>query len=761
MATVTSTNDKLESITGKIRFIKRDMPGFQAFEMRTAQSNRTQCLSNFPMGKISVGDEIVLFGNFELSQIYGWQFKAVAKRANVPEDVSGITCYLVKNISGIGETIAKRIVNQFGCETWKIIEEEPQRLAEVKGISVTKAQKIAAEYLEKIGSREDMVWFGYHGITNSDIIRAIKEKYGENYQETIAKNPYILINDITGIGFGKADKIAATFGFKENSQFRIAAGIKYTLESAQNTGNVYLTHETLTKVAYKLLNSEQIKNHLPVVVNHADIRNVLDQLLESDERKKRTNPICFIDLIDDNGAIYEKSMYKEECNVARLLKDIVHSTTIDTIYCDDMYRAIDDIVEKKYGGEISLDNSQKDAVIVSVKNPVSVITGGPGTGKTTTLNTIISLLKAAYLYNDDDFALLAPTGKAAKRMSEQTGLPAMTIHRATGWPRFEQKNITAKNIIVDEMSMADMHIVYALLKAIQNVNHLIFVGDVDQLPSVGCGNVLKDIINSGIVPISKLNVIHRQAEESGIIKYSHRIIEEHMFPENSDKEDFTYVNTNDIEGMEKQVIDKYMKYFPEYLKERGLDPTSVQILCPLGKKEWKMSASYLNDKIQALYATSTTPKLTFFSNTFYVGDKVMHIKNDYKLVRQSIKNDSTSEGVMNGETGIVVDADDKAKILTVQYGDDIVAYTKDNISELMLAYALTIHKSQGSEYQAVIIPIPYGGMPSIMNKNLLYTAVTRAKSQVFIIGDKGVINVMVHTKFSEKRNTKLAERLQG
>ena len=744
------------SFHGIISYFKYNQHDSQIFVLKTDNNGEITCLSEYSTGILTVGQKLVVYGGFDRNDRYGWQFKVVEKKVDVPETTEGISLYLAKHISGIGATLADRIVERFGVETWNIIEDDPKQLAELKGISVTKAQKISAECKEKIGTRKELLWFIEHKINNLNTIQAIKDKYGDNFQEVVAKNPYNLINDIKGVGFKTADAIANTFDFKKDSQFRIAAGIKHTLESVQASGNVYLAQEALIKETYKLLNDNS-----RVIVSYANIRNVLDQLLEPDEEKRNANPICFINLVNDNGAIYEKSMYREECNVAQILKNIVNDTVPDTIYCSNMYRKIDDIIKERYGDGFSLDISQKDAVIASVKNPVSVITGGPGTGKTTTLNTIISLLKAVCYYNDDDFALLAPTGKAAKRMSEQTGLPAMTIHRATGWPSFEQKTITAKNIIVDEMSMADMHIVYVLLKSIPNVKHLIFVGDVDQLPSVGCGNVLKDIITSRIVPVSKLSVIHRQAAESGIIKYSHGIINEYMFPENSDKEDFTYVNTNDSKAIEETVINMYTKYFPNYLKERELDSTSVQILCPFGNKKYDLGAMDFNKKIQALYATPTTPKLTFFSNTFYVGDKVMHLKNDYKLVRQNYKDDSTSEGVMNGETGIVIEADDLSKILTVQYGDDIVIYSKDKLFELTLAYALTIHKSQGSEYQAVIIPIPQGGMDLIMNKNLLYTAVTRAKSQVFIIGDKKIIAGMVHTKFSEKRNTKLAERLRN
>lgn len=344
-------------------------------------------------------------------------------------------------------------------------------------------------------------------------------------------------------------------------------------------------------------------------------------------------------------------------------------------------------------------------------------------------------------------------------MSEQTKRLANTIHKAVGYGTGVKKDIFADTIIVDEMSMADMHIVSTLLKSIKTVNHLIFVGDIDQLPSVGCGNVLKDLIESHVFPVSRLNVIHRQAEESGIIKYSHEIIEEKMFPENTKSEDFVFIQCDDIDKCENNVIHMYTESIPKYLKEKGLDPNNVQILAPFKQETKRLSSGSFNELIQKKCATPKTEGITFFKDkTFYVGDKVIHIKNDYELARQ--KSDGKVElGVMNGETGIIIEVDKGTKTLTVQYGDDLVAYSKDTISELNLAYALTIHKSQGSEYTCVIIPIVSGGPAGILNKNLLYTAVTRAKNLVIIIGDKKTIAKIVHTKYSEKRNTKLQKRL--
>lgn len=748
-----------ENLSGIIKHIMWDSDSYQAFVMKVDHqingSSKVKCKSFFNQNSLNVGDELTFFGHWIVDPKYGKEFEIVARRANVPTEPKQISQYLEKHINGVGPTLAERIVDMFGEKTWDIIEDKPEVLCEVHGISVSKAMKISAEYINKIGTRDDVIWFNSHKIDNGKYISAIKEKYGNKYQDVISANPYVLINDITGIGFKKADEIAKTFGIENTSPFRVAAGIKFILENSQNFGHVYLTEDTLLKEGCKLL-----------YVSANNIKDVLARLLEPDLSKRAKDPVCFINLINDDGAIYEYRMYREENFIASKIAELSRNFLFKKPE-DKAFEKMDEIAREHYGNDFELDKSQKNAALIAINNPVSVITGGPGTGKTTTLNTIISYFKDEFGYCDDEFTLLAPTGKAAKRMSEQTSLPAMTLHRATGYPNAPHKDIKSKVVIVDEMSMADMHIVNSLMKSVVDVRNLIFVGDIDQLPSVGCGNILKDIIESGVVPVARLDVIHRQAEKSGIIKYSHNIIDERMFPDMPPEEDFTFIMDDNAENVEKQVIELYTKGLPEYLLNKGLDPTSVQILTPLRKENYKLSSDSFNKLIQKKYADVSKMKecVTFFENTiyaatYYVGDKVIHLKNDYNLIRQRPDGSINNDGVMNGETGTVVEVDKKYKMITVKYGDELATYTKDNINELALAYALTIHKSQGSEYQAVIIPIVSGGFQSIMNKNLLYTAVTRAKSQVIIIGNKKVLAQMVHTKFSEKRNTKLAMRLK-
>lgn len=732
---------------------------FKTFSMKDSDGNDVKfsehpsknfsCLTRLPVDMFEVGQRYTLYGNYVYSGRYNEkQLRALYIKTDVPTSTEGIIDFLTRHIKGVGATTAAKIVETFGKDTFDVIENNPEKLCTIKGISIGKSSTIYSEYISKIGNRDDIIWFNQHKIINFKIITEIKQKYrGIDYKAKLTANPYVLINDIKGIGFRKADEIAETFGIEKASPFRIAAAIKFILENAQNFGHVYLTKEELLKDVRKIT---EIYDNSP--------EEVLNRLLEKDEAKKTEDPVCFIDLLDD-GAIYEKSMYQKECKIAKDLVDMQKTTKIPSVgKKTEVFDKIDALVKKMHKGEdFELDISQKEAIYNSISSPISVITGGPGTGKTTTLNTILTYLETHL--GESEFVLLAPTGKAAKRMSEQTKRPANTIHRAVGFGTDKRKEIEGDAVIIDEMSMTDMHIMSMLLKSITKVKHLIFVGDIDQLPSVGCGNILKDLIESHIFPVSRLNVIHRQEKESGIIKYSHSIIEEHMFPVPTGTEDFVFIGCENIDTCEEQVIDLYMNRLPNYLKENGYDPDSIQILTPFKDEKKRLSSFAFNNLIQKKHADALTQGVKFFDNkVFFEGDKVIHIKNDYELARQ--KPDGTIEkGVMNGETGVVIEVDDKKKIMTVQYGDDLVSYTKDTVSEILLSYALTIHKSQGSEYACTIIPIAYAGAPALMNKNLLYTAVTRAKNLVVLIGSKNVISRMVHTKFSEKRNTKLQQRL--
>lgn len=714
------------------------------------KSKNFPCFSGIPGDSIEVGEKYTFYGNLVFNEIYRKrQLRAFCIKTDIPTTEDGIIDFLSRHVKGVGPTTAVKIVDTFGTDTFSVIENNPEKLCEIKGISIGKASTIYAEYISKIENRDDIMWFNQHKIINFKTITGIKQKYKEiDYKAKLSENPYILINDIKGIGFKKADEIASTFGIEKTSPFRIAAAIKFILENAQNFGHVYLTKEELLGEVKKLTG---VHGNLP--------DEVLNRLLEKDEKKKAADSVCFIELIDDNGAIYEKSMYYEECKIAKNLVEMHKSADIPEVgRKSEVFDKIDALVKKMHKGQdFSLDISQKEAIYNSISSPISIITGGPGTGKTTTLNTILTYLET-YLC-ESEFVLLAPTGKAAKRMSEQTNRPANTIHKAVGFGTDRHREITGDAVIIDEMSMTDMHIMSMLLKSISDIKHLIFVGDIDQLPSVGCGNILKDLIESHIFPVSRLNVIHRQEKESGIIKYSHSIINEHMFPIPTGTEDFVFIGCENIDTCEEQVIDLYMNRLPKYLKEQGLDPESIQILTPFKDEKRRLSSFSFNKLIQQKHADAFAKGVTFFDNkSFFEGDKVIHIKNDYELARQK-SDGSIEKGVMNGETGTVIEVDSARKMMTVQYGEDLVSYTRDTISEVLLSYALTIHKSQGSEYACTIIPIAYGGVPALMNKNLLYTAVTRAKNLVVLIGSKSVIAQMVHRKFSEKRNTKLQQRL--
>ncbi|NCC00355.1 MAG: ATP-dependent RecD-like DNA helicase [Clostridia bacterium] len=691
------------------------------------------------MAMVNEGEYIKAEGDYVEHATYGRQFRIAFFSIEAPEDIFSIERYLASGaIKGIGPSLASRIVKKFKEDSFRIIENEPERLAEIKGISERKAQEIYQQFHDKQDMRQAMMFLSKYGISTAYAVKIYNE-YGSRLYDIIKENPYQLAEDVTGIGFRLADDIAQRAGIGMDSAYRIRSGVVYVLLQATMNGHVYLPVELLKQQAADILEvSEDAVEH---------------QLMELSIDKK-----IIIKNIEDEPVVYASAYYYLELSTARMLKNL-------NIKYDVSFREAEHQIQRIEKNEkIELDEMQKTAVIEGARNGLLVITGGPGTGKTTTINAIIRFFENEGL----ELRLAAPTGRAAKRMTEATGYEAQTIHRMlelTGGPedkeggrfeRNEQNPLETDVIIIDEMSMVDIHLMNALLKAIMPGTRLIMVGDVNQLPSVGPGNVLKDIIQSHCFNVVMLTKIFRQAMESAIIKNAHKINDGEDIDLNVKTTDFFFLQRQQVMDVQGVLIALIRDKLP---KNVGATPYDIQVLTPMRKGELgverlnKLLQEYLNPKDE------TKREKEFGDRLFREGDKVMQIKNNYQLEweitdRYGIPVEK-GVGVFNGDMGIVREINYFAEQMTVEFDEGRkIIYPFAQLDELELSYAITVHKSQGSEYPAVVMPL-LSGPRMLFNRNILYTAVTRAKKCVAIVGSGQAVTQMIHNQREQKRYSSL------
>ena len=706
------------------------------------------CVGTFPF--INEGEYLVLYGNMVKHPTYHEQFKVEKSESRDPEDVVSMQRYLASGaIKGIGGGLAKRITDMFGERTFEIIEREPERLSEVKGISEKKAMDIAAQFEEKREMRNALLFLQQYGISNQLAVKIYKT-YREDLYEIVKNNPYKLAEDIRGVGFRIADGIAMRTGLDMDSDFRIRAGILYVLGLGTNSGHIYMPEELLCRNCVEFLG--------------IGVERLLSMLDEMEMDKS---------IIRDGEKIYLPALYYHEMNCARMLLDIGN---VSARYDESLDRVIGRLQKES---DLELDEQQVQAVRESMNHGLLVITGGPGTGKTTTINMIIRLLES----EGQTILLAAPTGRAAKRMSETTGRETQTIHRmlqyngagAEGkessfsgggegegiFERNEWNPLEADVVIIDEMSMVDIYLFHSLLKAISVGTRLILVGDVNQLPSVGPGNVLKDIINSGCCSVVRLERIFRQAAESDIVVNAHKINHGESVKLDNQSKDFFCLEKEDshsvLEVMLWLVRDKMPKY-------TDCTPFDVQVLTPMKKGE--LGVVHCNQILQKYLNPEDERKaqMEVHGTIFREGDKVMQIKNNYQMpwrvegFHGVVIEEGT--GVFNGDCGIIRQVDLMNKEIMVAFEEEkLVTYGYGDMDELELAYAITIHKSQGSEYPAVVLPL-LSGPRVLMNRNLLYTAVTRGKKCVTIVGSKRTVLDMIGNQSEQKRYSTLEIRLK-
>lgn len=691
---------------------------------------------------IAEGENIEASGDYTDHPTYGKQFKVESFEEKAPEDEEAIERYLGSGaIRGIGLALAARIVRRFKADTFRIIEEEPERLAEVKGISERKAMEIADQVNEKRDLRQAMIFLQQYGITMNLAVK-VYQQYGQEVYGIIRENPYRLADDIEGVGFRTADEIAVRVGIRMDSDFRIRSGILYVLLQASTEGHTYLPEEELTRRTGQLLEvgEEQIE------------KQYMDLAIERKIIMKQG---------ENQTQIYAASFYYMEANTATMLKQLNVSYDVPDLEIEERVRRI----EKQTGME--LDEHQMTAVKEAVCNGLLIITGGPGTGKTTTINTIIKYFEMEGL----DIFLAAPTGRAAKHMSETTGFEARTIHRmlelnggvdgAAGFERNEQNPLETDVVIIDEMSMVDISLMHALLKAVAVGTRLILVGDVNQLPSVGPGSVLRDIIRSHECNVVMLTKIFRQASTSDIIVNAHKINQGEEVTLDNKSMDFFFLKRYDADVIISVVLQLIKQKLPKFV---DATPYDIQVLTPMRKG--LLGVERLNGILQR-YLNPPSPQKREKEHgdiLFREGDKIMQTRNNYQLeweirTKYGLSVDKGT-GVFNGDTGIVREINDFAETMTVEFDEGrMVEYPYKLLDELELAYAITIHKSQGSEYPAVVIPL-LSGPSMLMNRNLLYTAVTRARKCVTLVGNEVTFEQMVQNTSQQKRYSGLCDRLK-
>ncbi|MBQ8184502.1 MAG: ATP-dependent RecD-like DNA helicase [Lachnospiraceae bacterium] len=730
--------------------------GYTVFVLMSGEDEIT-CVGTF--SSLSEGEYLELTGEYKVHAMYGEQFQVESFESRAPKDALAMERYLGSGaIKGVGLALAARIVRRFKDDTFRIIEEEPERLAEVKGISEKKAREIAVQMEEKRELHQAMLFLQQYGIATSLAVK-IYQRYGQAIYEKIKKNPYQLADDIEGVGFRTADEIAQRVGIHKDSDYRVRSGVLYVLQQAMGEGHTCLPQEKLLTITRDLLQvpSETVEKHMTdLYMERRLVQRMLPNPFYTGLREDEPEETPFF---------YAAGCYHTELSVAAMLCSLNQPLKVKAEGVEKRLRRIEE------QSDIHLEEEQRQAVMEAVQNGLLIVTGGPGTGKTTTINTIIQYFEEENM----EVLLAAPTGRAARRMTEATGYEARTIHRMlelSGGPeqssnravfaRDEDNPLEADAIIIDEMSMVDIYLMHALLKAVIPGTRLILVGDVNQLPSVGPGNVLRDMIASGAFPVVRLSRIFRQAAQSDIIVNAHKINRGEEVRLDNKSRDFFFLERQDPMVVARVVLALVQEKLPKYVQAQPFD---IQVLTPMRKGA--LGVEQLNTVLQEYLNPAASDKAEKESgqHLFREGDKVMQIRNNYQLEwevrnRYGLTVDK-GMGVFNGDMGLIRQINSFAETVLVEFEEGrLVSYDFKQLDELELAYAITIHKSQGSEYPAVVIPL-LGGPRMLMNRNLLYTAVTRARSCVSLVGSAEVFQNMVKNENEQRRYSGLAKTIES
>ena len=750
-------------------------PAGSAEQPDTSELGDVMTCVGYPVS-ISEGESCVVEGEYTTHPVYGEQLRVRSYRMIAPENAQAMYRYLAAgSIKRIGPAMAARIIKMFGDDTLRVMEEEPEKLARVKGISLNIAREIGAQMEDKKDLRDAMIFLQKYGIGSAHASR-IWQTYGMGLYEIMKTNPYRLAEDIRGIGFATADEIARRIGIRADSEYRIRSGLLYNLFMASGEGHSFLPRDILLKRTGELLRLPP--DEVLLQMENLAIEGRLKIRWRGEDRSE--------------AEVYLTGVYRREQEIARMLLDLdarLRGSAKDKAGLRKMEDRISALEKEE---KITLDPLQRKAVLEAASNAVLLISGGPGTGKTTTINTIIRFFKGEKL----EVVLAAPTGRAARRMSEATGYPAMTIHRLLGvrspedsdpgeggfpdagreysaggsagekqggfsyFERGKDNPIKADVVIIDEMSMVDMNLFHALLMAVPAGARLVMVGDVNQLPSVGPGCVLQDLIESGSFHTIMLRHIFRQASESDIVMNAHRILEGTSLPMDNKSRDFFFLERDQVPVIYKHTVQLIRQMLPGYV---GCRPEDIQVLTPM--RRGNLGVARLNEVLQSVLNPPAAGKREHedHDTVFREGDKVMQTRNNYSIEWEIRGNFGMpveqGTGIFNGDFGRIMEIDPGRKVMTVCFDDArMVEYQFSDLEDLDLAYAITVHKSQGSEYPAVILPL-LSGPSGLFNRNLLYTAVTRARKCVVMLGSRGAVDRMIANTQRTHRYTGLRERI--
>lgn len=731
--------EEFEAVVEETVF-RNEENGYSVLQVRVGRT-RTSAVGVLPA--LGVGERLKIRGEWVEHSVYGRQIKVASCEVVQPTTLDGIEKYLASGlVHGVGPATARQLVQHFGEQTLDVLAQEPERLTELSGIGPKRAAMIAESYREQVQQRDAMMFLQRYGVGPSLAVKIFKT-YGERAQELIRQNPYRLIQDVPGVGFKTADRIAASLGIEKSSEYRLNAGVIYALEEAgAGSGHTYLPRPTLLERAARLLEAapEQLEETIDALILS---RGLVARELDTDEGAV--------------VAVYLPAYYSAESEVARRLLELMSDMPSGGF--EDVRSQIEQL-ERVEG--IAFHSQQRLAIETAVRSGMTVITGGPGTGKTTIINCIIRLLSL-----EGEVALAAPTGRAAKRMTETTGVEAKTLHRLLeyggeegSFARGTDNPLEFDTLIVDEMSMVDIFLMRSLLRALLPGTRLIMVGDADQLPSVGAGNVLHDILESGVVPSVRLTEIFRQDERSMIVVNAHRINHGEMPSLNAKGSDFFFERCEEPAQAAQTIAELCQRRIPSFLR---VDPVrEIQVLAPAKKGECGVWA--LNALLQERFnpPRPTLHERRVGETVLRERDKVMQTRNNYQLEwkREGALGWENGQGVFNGDMGFITDIDPETRAVTVTFDDDRVAvYEAEEVEDLELAYCVSVHKSQGSEFPVVVMPV-VGGPPMLLTRNLFYTAVTRARQMVMLVGRRGVIHTMVRNANVTRRYSALSQRLR-
>ena len=714
--------------------------GYSVIHLRR---NGEQVTAVGTMPGICSGIQVTLEGSWITHPTYGPQFKTERVEQRLPTESESMFEYLSTGvIKGIGPKLAKRLVDRFGERTFAVLESEPEELSKMKGISLKKARALQAEFLQRAGMRSLLEFLASHSMP-AELGARLWKQYGKRALDVVRGNPYILVDEELDIGFTEADRLAASIGVGADDPQRMEAGVYYVLTHNLELGHVFLPREKLMGAAARLLSTPELAVDEPILslaMESLEMQNLLQQ-----------------EDIAGVHAVYRGDLYDAEVSIAQRIGEMCHRELLPP----KNLRSIIDDIEQRQG--IAYARQQREAVELAARVQVMLLTGGPGTGKTTSLRGILSLFDALGL----DTSLAAPTGRAAKRLSELCGTEATTIHRLLeagydnesgqlAFTRNEEEPLEADAIIVDEMSMVDLPLMAALLSALKNECRLILVGDPDQLPSVGPGQLFDHLIRSGVVPTVRLTEIFRQAQQSNIVMNAHLVNQGQLPPlVNRSSSDFFFLRRNEAQSVVDTIVELCQRRLPEGM---GISPEQIMVLSPTRK--YLTGTGNLNQCLQEALNPPAPHKhqRKFGSVTFREGDRVMQVRNNYDVMWKEENSLKGGMGVFNGDIGVITSITPAGDVVTVNFEGRLVEYTTDTLPELELAYAMTVHKSQGSEYRAVILAVS-GGAPMLLTRGVLYTAVTRARELLILVGREDVVHKMVSNDRQARRYSGLRARL--